>query len=75
MAAQGRATRATTLEQRTQVGDESVVTGHQLVQLSAAGNVLIFEQLRLAGLWGSQYRCGDLVVNRRELGANTRKET
>ena len=62
------------LEQRAQIGNEAIVARHQLVELPAARDVLIFEQLRLSRLRRPQNRLDDLVVNRGQLGADTGEE-
>src|SRR5215208_6778204 len=48
VAAQRGTAWAVPLEERPQVGDEAIVPRHELVQLPASGDVLVFEQLRLA---------------------------
>ena len=64
-----------TIEQRSQISDEAIVAHHQFVQLATAGDVLIFEQLCLAGLWRSHHRGYYFIINRREFGSIARKES
>ena len=74
MAAERGAARAAALEQRPQVGDEAIVTRHQLVQLAAGRDVLILERLRLARLRRPEHRRHHFVVDRGKLGATPGKE-
>src|SRR6266542_4501520 len=62
------------LHQRTQVGDEPIVSGDQLVQLSAGRDVLILEAVRLAGTDRAERGLHDLIVDRSQLGARAWKE-
>ena len=43
MTAQRGAARPAPFDERSQVGDEPIVTGHQLVELAAGADVLILE--------------------------------
>ena len=80
MTAERRPASAAPLEQRPKIGDEPIVAGHQLVELTARGDVLILERLRLARLRWSQHRlhhfviyCGELARlpgKKREIVAN-----
>src|SRR5688500_18950771 len=49
MTAQGAAPRPAPFDERSEVGDEPIMTGHQLVELAPCADVLILERLRLAG--------------------------
>src|SRR5256885_17186904 len=53
-----------TLEQRSQIGAEAIVTRNKLVKLTAARDVLILERLRLATLRRPAHRGHHFIVNR-----------
>ena len=74
MAAQRGASRPVPLEERPKIGDEAIMTRHELVELPASGDVLIFEQLRLARRRRPEHRRCYFVVDGRELGAVAREE-
>ena len=61
-------------QHRTHVGNEAVVAGHEFVELSAGGDVLVLEAERLAmGEWPADGD-GDFVVNGGEHIASAGKE-
>ena len=62
------------VHQRAQVGDKAVVSGHQLVKLSAARSVLVFKAVRFAALHGAERAGYDLFINRRKLVARAGEE-
>ena len=68
------AAREQLLGERPQVGHEAVVPGHELVELAAAGDVLVLEAVRLARTHGAEGAQHDLLVDRRQLVAGPRKE-
>src|SRR6185295_18605994 len=65
----------TTFEERSQISDETIVARHQLVELAAARDVLVLEQLCLARHWRSHHRFHHFIVDTREFGSIARKET
>ena len=66
--------RAADVQQRADVGDEAVVSRHQLVQLAAGREVLILEARRLARHRRAEHLGHDLVVDRGEHVARAGKE-
>src|SRR6188768_1704282 len=50
-------------KQRTQIGDEAVVSGHQFVELSSGADVLVGKTSRLARFRRPDRRGDDLFVN------------
>ena len=61
-------------EQRPQIGNEPIVPGDQLVQLTAGRGVLILEAVRLSGRVRTQRAVDDRLVDRSKLVAGSGKE-
>ena len=68
------ALRVDSAHQRTNVGDEPIVPGHQFVELPTRRQILILETRRLPQLRRPEHLGDDLVVDRGEHVAHTRKE-
>src|SRR3954463_16232395 len=62
------------MHQRSNIRDEAVVPGHQLVELAAGRQVLILEARRAVWRRGSEHVGDDLVVDRGEDVAHAGKE-
>src|SRR6186713_2251954 len=60
--------------QGTNVRNKSVVSGHELVELPAGRNVLIFETLCLSLTRFAECRTNDLIVDLRQHVSNPRKK-
>ena len=71
---QARVPARTRTEQRTKVGDEAIVSGEQLVELTAGRGVLILEAVRLSGGCRAERAVHDRLVDRGELVARAGKE-
>ena len=61
-------------EKRTKIGDEAIVSCHELVQLTAGRGVLILEAVGLSRAVGTQCAVDDRLVDRGELVARAGKE-
>src|SRR5687768_14334230 len=62
-------------QQRSKVGDEAIVSGHQLVELASGRGVLVLEAVRLPRWVRSQRGADDVFVDRGELVARAGEET
>src|SRR5256885_11944340 len=58
----------------TQVGHETIMSGHQLVELAAGRGVLILEAKRFARRRRPERSMNDLFIHRRQYIARARKE-
>ena len=62
------------LHERTQIGDKTVVTHYQLIELAAGGDVLIFKTMGLTGLNRAKRGLDNLFINGGDLFTRTREK-